>query len=284
MIDSGRSFGAANAGRFLGLNRNTSVLLGVIVLVAAGEETWVRFVPKYLEALGASVLAIGGYDALKTFLGAAYAWPGGVAVDRFGHRAALTGFTVLSIAGYVLLFAVQHWAAVLAGAFLFLAWSTLSLPATFTVVAESLPAGKHAMGIGVQSLVRRIPVIIGAVAGGVLIDRFGIFDGMRYGLAVSILLAATAILLQQRIALPLRAAASAGIGLRAALRRSDPRLVRLLWSDILIRVCERIPFAWIVIYVMNDLGMSAAAVGVLIAVEMVAAIACYVPAPWLADR
>lgn len=243
-----------------------------------------RFMPKYLEVLGAPVLAIGAYDGLKTFLGAVYAWPGGVTVDRFGHRAALTAFTLISIAGYLLVLAAPHWAAVLGGSFLFLAWTTLSLPATFTLVSASLPAGKHTMGIGVQSLVRRIPVIAGPVVGGVLIDRFGVVDGVRLGLLASVALGGLAVWLQQRIDIPRAVSASGVYGLRQALRASDPRLKRLLWSDILIRVCERIPFAWIVIFAMNDVGVSASAVGVLIAIEMAAAIACYIPAAWLADR
>jgi MFS family permease len=266
------------------LNPNTSVLLVSIVLIAAGEETWMRFVPKYLEVLGASAFVIGGYDGLKTLLGAVYAWPGGVIVDRFGYRTALTAFTVISIAGYLLVVAVPHWAAVVAGAFLFLAWSTLSLPATFTLVADSLPAGKHAMGIGVQSLVRRVPVIVGPIVGGMLIDRFGTIAGVRYGLLISILLGGLALWFQQRIADLTKTVNTDATGLWAALRRSDPRLVRLLWSDILIRFCERIPFAWVVIYAMNDLDVSASGVGILVAVEMVAAIACYLPASWLADR
>src|SRR5215203_6491452 len=109
---------------FFGLNRNTCILLGAIVLIAAGEETWMRFVPKYLDVLGASIFVIGAYDALKTLLGAVYAWPGGIVVDRFGHRAALTSFTTIYIAGYVLMLLVPHWAAVIVSSFLFLAWST----------------------------------------------------------------------------------------------------------------------------------------------------------------
>lgn len=81
------------ATHLLGLNANTSFLLLAIVLIAAGEETWMRFVPKYLEVLGASAFIIGAYDGLKTLLGALYAWPGGIAVDRWGHRTALMSFT-----------------------------------------------------------------------------------------------------------------------------------------------------------------------------------------------
>ena len=205
-------------------------------------------------------------------------------MDRLGHRRALTAFNSISIAGYLIVIAVPHWAAVLGGAFLFLAWTTLSLPATFTLIAGSLPADKHTMGIGVQSLVRRLPVIVGPVAGGVLIDRFGIETGVRYGLLASILLGCVALWLNQRIATAPPAIILPATGFRAALRHSDPRLVRLLWSDILIRFCERIPFAWVVIYAMDDLGVSASAVGILIAVETIAAITCYLPAAWLADR
>jgi MFS family permease len=140
------------------------------------------------------------------------------------------------------------------------------------------------MGIGVQSLVRRIPAIIGPIAGGVLIDRLGIVEGVRSGLLISVLLGGVAIWLQRRIADSRKAVAAEQIGFWTALKRSDPRLIRLLWSDILIRLCERIPFAWVVIYAINDLGVSASGVGALIAIEMTAAIVCYLPASWLADR
>jgi MFS family permease len=269
---------------FLGLNRNTVLLLAAIVLIAAGEETWMRFVPKYLDALGAPILAIGLYDGLKTIIGAVYALPGGIAVDRWGHRTALGAFTALSIAGYAVVFGVQHWVAVLAASFLFLAWASLSLPASFTLVGESLPPEKHAMGIGIQSLVRRLPVIIGPVAGGMLMDRFGLTSGVRYGVVLSMLLAGAALVLQRSIRVIPKMAGAPGLDFRALRRGSGPELRRLLVSDILVRFCERIPFAWVVIYAMDSLGMSATQTGLLIAIEMAAAIACYVPASYLADR
>ena len=71
---------------FFGLKRNLVVLLVAIFVIGAGEELWMRFVPKYLQALGASVFVIGLYDALRTLLGAIYAYPGGVLVDAWGHR------------------------------------------------------------------------------------------------------------------------------------------------------------------------------------------------------
>jgi MFS family permease len=58
---------------------------------------------------------------------------------------------------------------------------------------------------------------------------------------------------------------------------------RLLLSDILIRFCERLPFAWVVIYAF-DQGLNAKEVGLLTSIEMATAILCYVPASALADR
>jgi len=254
-----------------------------VVLIGAGEETWMRFVPKYLEALGAAPLIIGLYDALKTLLGAVYAYPGGLVVDRWGHRRALVAFTALSIVGYALVLWIPHWAAVIGGMFLFLAWSSLSLPAMFSLVASNLSKEKHTMGIGMQSLTKRLPIIIGPIAGGLLIDRYGIVNGVKIGLAISIVLGAFSMFLQSRVQDDAPAAGSRG-GLLAAVRGFSPQLRRLLFSDILIRFCERIPYAWVVIYAMDYGRVTATQVGILIAVETLVAMACYVPVAHLADR
>src|SRR5262249_45472770 len=131
-----------------------------------------------------------------TLLGAVYAFPGGVLVDRWGHRRAFVVFCLLSILGYAMVFVTQSRSGVILGMFFFLAWSNLSLPAFFSLVGASLPAGKHAMGIGIQSLVRRLPALIGPVAGGLLMDRMGLIPGVHAGILVSIILAAAALPLQ----------------------------------------------------------------------------------------
>ncbi len=246
-----------------------------------------RFVPKYLEALGAAAAIIGLYDALKTLLAAVYAYPGGVIVDRWGHRRGLVTFTALSIAGYALVLSVRHWGAVMGGMFLFLAWSSLSLPAMFSLVAANLATEKHTMGIGIQSFTKRLPIVIGPIAGGLLLDRYGFVAGVRIGFAISIVLGGLSIYLQLRLqedAIPAPAASNQHGSFLAVARAFDPRLRRLLFSDILVRFCERIPYVWVIIYAVDYAGASATQVGVLIAVETLVAMACYIPAAHLADR
>src|ERR1017187_9859637 len=162
---------------FLALRRNTSLLLAALVLAGTGEKLWLGFAPKYIETLGGGVLIIGLFDALQTLLGAVYAYPGGWLTDRWGQRRSLLAFSAVSVAGYILVLLWPHWLALLLGSFLFLAWSALSLPTTFTVVATSLDRHRHTMGIGVQSLVRRVPMMLGPLLGGRHITRFGWTDG-----------------------------------------------------------------------------------------------------------
>jgi MFS family permease len=282
---SGRaSFPATRLTDALGLKRNLVLLLVAIVLIGSGEEMWMRFVPKYLQALGAGVFIIGLFDALKTFLGAVYAWPGGVLSDRWGHRRALVFFNVLSVAGYALVALVPHWSAVLAGMLLFLAWSCLSLPATFSLIAKSLAADRHAMGVAVQSVIKRLPIVIGPILGGVLIDRFGLVNGVRLALLISIVLGLATIVIQANIREDAPVPDSIPRGLWHVAGEFPAPLRRLLLSDILIRFCERLPAAWIIIYAIDTGGVTGTEAGILTAVEMIAAIICTLPASHFADR
>ena len=82
---------------FLGLRRNVVVLSLAIFCVGLGEELWARFLPKYLEALGASVLAIGAFGTLQDLLEGLYPYPGGVLADRWGRKRALVTFNLLAL-------------------------------------------------------------------------------------------------------------------------------------------------------------------------------------------
>ena len=271
---------------FFGLKRNLAILLLAILVISAGEELWMRFVPKFLQALGAGVFVIGLYDAIRTLLGAIYAYPGGVIVDLWGHRRAFLMFNIVSIVGYALVLLIPHWGAVIAGMFLFLSWSCFSLPATFSLVAAALEANRHSMGIGVQMVIRRLPIMIAPFFGGILIDRFGVVGGVRIALVISIVLSGATILVQRKLQDEPKpeAAPEARLNFWDSLRAFNSPMRRLLLSDILVRFCERVTYAWVVIFAMDYIGVNAKEVGVLITVEMLAATLCIIPSSYYADR
>src|SRR5205809_2778981 len=144
---------------FFALKRNLVIILIAILVIGTGEELWMRFVPKYLQTLGAGVFVIGLCDGLRTLLGAIYAYPGGVVVDRWGHRRAFLAFNILSIVGYTLVLVIPHWGAVIAGMFLFLSWTCFSLPATLSLIGATLAPERHSMGVGVQMVIKRLPIM-----------------------------------------------------------------------------------------------------------------------------
>ena len=301
-----------NLAEFLALRRNTSLLLVALVLAGTGERLWLGFAPKYLETLGDAaglaaatvIFIIGLFDALQTFLGAAYAYPGGWLTDHWGQRRSLLLFNVISLAGYVLVLLWQHWIALLLGSFLFLAWSALSLPTTFSIVATSLQRRQHTMGIGIQSLLRRVPMMVGPLVGGALIQHFGWAEGVRYALLLCIALSLLTVLFQwfmlepeQRSAdfspLPVPNARRGGINsaprsaqasLFSVVKSFTPVLRELLVSDILIRFCERIPYAFVILWAIDHGGLTAQQFSILVAIEMITAMICYIPVAHLADK
>jgi MFS family permease len=277
---------ARRLANFFGLKRNLVVLLVAIFVIGAGEELWMRFVPKYLQAVGATVFVIGLYDALRTLLGAIYAYPGGVLVDAWGHRRAFLAFNLISILGYGLVLLIPHWGAVIAGMFLFLSWTCFSLPATFSLVGATLAASRHSMGVGIQSVIKRLPIMIAPFFGGMLIDRFGIIAGVRIALMISIFLSTLTILVQRQLREEPKqeGAAEERWNFWRSLREFNTPMRRLLLSDILVRFCERIPYAWVVIFAMDYIGVSAKEIGALTTVEMLAATLCIIPASHFADR
>ncbi len=278
---------------FFGLRRSMLGLLAMVVLVGMGEKMSERFLPVYLVALGSGMLWPGFLNALDNLLSALYSLPGGWLADRLGVKKSLLVFDLLAIAGFAVVVAIPRWEAVVAGSFLFLSWTAISLPASMDLISKTLPKSKRVMGVSVHSMVRRLPMALGPIAGGLCIDAFGVVAGVRLAFLAAIAMALLALALQQAlIEEPPRAAAAAPGDLRPwrMLRRFPPELKNLLVADILIRFCEQIPYAYVVLWSMADIAghatarVSAAQFGLLTTVEMAVALLCYVPVAWLADK
>ena len=274
---------------FFALKRNLVIILVAIFVIGTGEELWMRFVPKYLQTLGASVFVIGLYDALRTLIGAIYAYPGGFLADRWGHRRAFITFNLVSIAGYALVLLIPRWGAVIAGMFLFLSWTCFSLPATFSLVGASVAANRYSMGIGVQMVIKRLPIMVAPLLGGILIDRFGVIPGVRVALIISILLAGATFIALRELREEVKESGETvptpeRWNFLRCLREFDAPMRWLLLSDILVRFCERIPFAWVVIFAMDYAGASGEQVGLLTTIEVLVATLCIIPSSHFADK
>ncbi len=70
------------------------------------------------------------------------------------------------------------------------------------------------------------------------------------------------------------------------LRQFRPELKRLLISDMLIRFCEQIPYAFVVLWCMKEIASPVTAVqfGVLTTIEMATAVLVYIPVAYFSDK
>jgi len=278
---------------FLALQRSTLGVFAMIVLVGIGEHMGERFLPIYILALGGGTIVIGLLQAMDNLLSALYSFPGGYAADRLGTKKALLIFNLIAMAGFATVVLIPAWQAVLAGAVLFISWSAVSQPATISLLYKVLPQQKRTMGVSMLSMVRRVPMALGPLLGGVFIAVWGERTGVRLAFAAAFVMALVAMFLQhrfipddaQRNRDPLPGAGPERHPHKLA-RLMAPSLKRLLLSDILVRFCEQIPYAFVVVWCMKTIAhpVSAVQFGLLTTIEMAVAILIYIPVARLADR
>jgi len=270
---------------FLGLRRNMVALLTMVVLVGLGEKMAERFLPIYLVALGGGAFSIGLLNGMDNLLSALYSYPGGYASDRLGYKRALILFNLIAMAGYLIVILIPTWPAVIVGSIFFLSWTAISLPATMDMVSRVLPKDKRTMGVSMHSLVRRVPMALGPMLGGWMIGLFGQTRGVRLAFVVALALGGVSLAMQQvLIGEERRERPQAERNPLRALSLMSPALRSLLISDILVRFCEQIPYAFVVIWCVTVNGITPLQFGVLTTVEMVTAMLIYIPVAYLADK
>lgn len=268
----------------LGLKKNIVVLLIMVILVGMGERMAERFLPIYLLALGGGILTVGFLNGMNNLLGALYSFPGGYLSDRLGYKKSLAIFNLIAMGGYLIVIIFPYWQAVLIGAVFFLAWSAISLPASMSMVSKVLPQNKRTMGVSLHSLTRRIPMALGPVLGGISIGLFGEKDGVRIAFIAAFILGIASLIFQQIYIKEDFEAKRPEINPIRIVKYFNSNLRNLLVSDILIRFCEQVPYAFVVIWCMKIIKITAFQFGILTAIEMVTALLIYIPVAYMADK
>jgi MFS family permease len=272
----------ARVANFLGLERNVLAVSAAVLLLGLGEELWKKFLPKYLETLGAGTLVIGLFGTTRDFFDAIYQYPGGWIADRIGRRRAFLVFIAIASVGYTIYLISPSWPFVFVGLAFSMAWHSMASPATFAVIGDALPREKRAIGFTLQSMLKRAPLTVAPLIGGGLIASLGIVAGVRAGLALTLVLAAVTLIIALAVNIPV--VVGEHTRLLGVWRSFHDALKRLLISDIIIRTCEGMTEMLIIIYVTNVIGIGIAEYGILVSVQMTTSILVYIPAAKIADR
>ena len=267
---------------YLSLERNVSLASTAVFILGLGEELWKKFLPKYLEALGASTGVIGLFGTAEDFFDAIYQYPGGWMADRLGRRRAFLIFVVLASLGYLVYLFSPSWPFVFVGLGLVMAWQSMASPGIFALIGDALPRERRAMGFTLQSILKRVPIVIAPVAGGVLIGSLGVVNGIHVALLITLGLALATMILVSRINVTVNASHTTGI--IGVWQTFHTALKRLLISDVIIRTCEGMTGVITILYVTNVQHFTIKEYGTLVAVQMITSILVYIPAGKIADR
>ncbi|WP_018259154.1 MFS transporter [Halomicrobium katesii] len=210
--------------RFFALERDVLVLSLAMLAFSLAFQMTSRYVPEYLNVLGASAGVIGLYGSVGNLISAVYPYPGGAVSDRIGSRLALTLFGTIATVGFLLWYVapsvptvsvpvvefalpvagtvtvggrLEPWLWLFVGLFLTQAWKSFGLGATFAVVKQSVAREHLAVGFASTEVFRRIGFLLGPLlAAGLLAVAAGFVTGFQWILLVAVAFGAVATVAQ----------------------------------------------------------------------------------------
>lgn len=125
---------------------------------------------------------------------------------------------------------------------------------------------------------------LGPLVGGSLITLYGERNGVRYAFLAAIVFGVVALVLQQVLIKESPNKKKAESNPLNTIKFFTPDLRNLLVSDILIRFCEQIPYAFAVVWAIKLNGITPLQFGILTTIEMTTAMLVYIPIAYLADK
>jgi MFS family permease len=276
-----------------------------------------RFLPRYIELLGASGVVVGLYGTLGNVVSAVYPYPGGAVSDRLGSRYSLTLFGLLSTVGFVVWLVapsvgavtlgglvLEPWVWVFVGLLFAQAWKSFGLGATFAVVKQATEPSRLAAGFASTETFRRVAFLVGPVLAALVLGlRADFVDGFRLVLVVGVVFGLLGTLVQHLLYDADRDSIgdtfAGGEQIREDVREMPEPLRPLLVADTLVRFANGMVYVFFVLVVTDLYAVGVAATlpvlgavtlspeaffGYLLGVEMLVALLVMAPAAKLAER
>jgi MFS family permease len=306
--------------QFFALRRDVLVLSLAMFAFSLAFQMTSRFLPRYLELLGASGLLVGLFGTAGNIISAVYPYPGGAISDRVGSRAALTLFGLLATAGFAVWLVapsvgavtvagltVEPWVWVFVGLLFAQAWKSFGLGATFAVVKQATEPSRLAAGFASTETVRRTAFLLGPALAAVLIGLSPVFTAsFRYVLGAAVVFGAAGTVAQHVLydaGADTLGDSFAGLDqVRQDLREMPAPLRPLLVGDTLVRFANGMVYVFFILVVTDRYGVGlettlsaggvsyaldlspAAFFGLLLSLEMAVALLVMAPAAKAAER
>ena len=178
-------------------NRNVVAITLSQTLFMFTAFLWWPYRSLFIQELGASKIDLGLIATVETVASLIFQFPGGILADKYGRRKLIILGSVLRLTSPVAFLMASHWTHIIPATIISSA-AMLGMPARMALIAESIPSNKRSSGLAVYSTVTSIPMIITSLMGGVIVDYFGVIQGVQYILYASAFSALISIFMSYR--------------------------------------------------------------------------------------
>jgi MFS family permease len=253
---------------------------------------WRPFWGLYIIELGGSKSVLGALSTLGSFSRLLLQLPGGMLADRFGRRRVILASSLCGFLPPIIFRLSTHWTMLIPG-IIASSLSSLALPASTALIAESLPPEKRATGFGAYTMSYYMFIVAAYPIGGYILDTMGVVLGIHLGLVLTFMATVPIVLIQWRfISETLKPRSEAGEEESGPRRRASLSQLReaprLVWILIVVAVLScfgfQIFWSFVVVYCIEELGLSKMQWSIAsVAANLVAAL-FMVPSGFLSDR
>jgi len=136
------------------------------------------YVSLYFVELGGNPLTLGLMASMALLVQCVMLLIGGVIADYYGRRRIMVLTAFYGVFFPLLYVMTRDWR-LFAALSIIAALGAISNPASYAMVADSIPPEKRTTGIASLQVVSSLPVTVGPLIGGWLIQNYGLLDGFR---------------------------------------------------------------------------------------------------------
>jgi len=274
-------------------SRNLAVLTVTQTATMFTAFLWWPYRSLFILELGATKELLGQLLMIETISQIIFQLPGGILADRLGRRRIILLSRVIRLGSPLIYLFATHWIHIAPGLLLASA-GMLGIPAVYALIAESLPAEGRGSGFAAYRMVTMMPMIVTSLLGGILMDYFGVLQGVRYVLMASVLVAFFSIFVCWRfltetleMAEPQRSVQEDKPRPKGAIQEFG-RMPRDVWVLTAVGAISafamRSVWSFMVIYAVEEVGLSTTQWGLIGTVVSLITTAITIPGGMLADR
>ena len=178
-------------------SRNVMVLTITQTLFMFTAFLWWPYWSLFILELGATKELVGILQMIETVTQLVCQLPGGILADRFGRRKLIVYGSIFRVASPIIYILSTSWTHIAPGLFIG-SFAMLGLPAMNALMAESLPMVSRGAGLSAYRAVTWMPMIITGLLGGVIMDTYGVVQGVKLCVSATLIVSIFSVILRWR--------------------------------------------------------------------------------------